>query len=235
MKHCRRCKSPISAWETHRALYWDVKPCWCSGLPKEVPPTLGNLAYVALCDPELSQPVKSHDVARFVTDFGYGNPGNSLSVALSQDKRFCWAGRGLYGLARHRLIPGVRTLAEAAYVALLAAPRSLYAEEVDFILEQLNFRFNRDSLIHHLRGYTANRWDLKFKTRDRRLYVSAGRDARHEFNRMIQVCPQHNEFDSLIDKVLKPQVNQALTERTSRLTVIGGGPIEIPGDRIEFG
>jgi hypothetical protein len=59
-----------------------------------------------------------------------------MNVALSQDKRFCWGGRALYGLARHGLIPGARSLAEAAYAVLLAAPHELYVEEVDFVLER---------------------------------------------------------------------------------------------------
>jgi hypothetical protein len=55
-------------------------------------------------------------------------------------------------------------LAEAAYAVLLAARRELHVEEVDFVLEQLNYRFNSDSLAHHLRGYTSNRWNSTSKS-----------------------------------------------------------------------
>src|SRR5947209_5325867 len=55
---------------------------------------------------------------------------------LLEKKNFCWAGRGLYGLARHRLVPGARSLAEAAYAILMAAPGETHVEEVDFVLKQ---------------------------------------------------------------------------------------------------
>ena len=129
-----------------------VTPCWCDGVPRGVSRTLANIAYAELCHTDLTQPVKTHDVVRFVGQKYNGNPRYSINVALSQDKRFCWGGRALYGLARHGLIPGARSLAEAAYAVLLAAPRELHVEEVDFVLEQLNYRFNLDSLLHHLRG-----------------------------------------------------------------------------------
>jgi len=92
---------------------------------------------------------------RFVTPEYCGNPRYSINGALSQGKRFCWGGQALYGLAGHGLVPGARSLPEAAYAILIAAPRELHVEEVDFVLEQLNYRFNRDSLLHHLRGYTS--------------------------------------------------------------------------------
>jgi hypothetical protein len=59
----------------------------------------------------------------------------------------------------------------------LSAPRPLYVEEVDFVLKQLNYRFNADSLSHHLRGYTDNRWGLRFKMDGwNQVSVNAGRD-----------------------------------------------------------
>src|SRR5436309_2962360 len=98
-------------------------------------------------------------------------------------------------MAALRLVAGhfqrvERSLAEAAYAVLLAAPSLLQVEEVDFVLEQLNYRFNPDSLMHHLRGYTRNRWDLYFNTDTlNRVWVSSGRDKRHEFNSYVRVCP----------------------------------------------
>lgn len=164
MKCCSRCAAKLSDWEIQDAARLGVAPCWCDRLPRGAPRTLANLAYSELCQPHLTRPVKTHDVMRFVTaTYTNGNPRSSMSVALSGGKRFCWGGQALYGLARHGLIPGARSLAEAAYAVLLAAPRELHVEEVDFVLEQLSYRFNPDSLLHHLRGYTSNRWDLQFQ------------------------------------------------------------------------
>lgn len=212
-----------------------MTPCWCDGVPRGVLRSLANVAYAELCHADLSQPVKTHDVVRFVEPKYNGNPRYSINVALSKDKRFCWGGRALYGLARHGLIPGARSLAEAAYAVLLAAPRQLHMEEVDFVLEQLNYRFNSDSLLHHLRGYTSNRWGLEFQMNYwNRVWVNSGRDARHEYNGCVQVCPTQTGFDEWVESDLAPKVSRILGDRTRRLADLEGGKVDIAGDRIEF-
>jgi hypothetical protein len=126
-------------------------------------------------------------------------------------------------------------LPEAAYAILVAAPRELHVEEVDFVLEQLNYRFNRDSLLHHLRGYTSNRWGLGFNIDYlNRVWVKSGRDARHEYNRHIRVCPTHTGFDAWIDEYLAPKVEHTLTDRAQRLASLGGAQLDLAGDRVEF-
>lgn len=235
MMRCSRCDAQLSAWESREAEYLGVTPCWCEGVPRGVSQTLANVAYSELCHTDLSQPVKTHDVIRFVAPKYSGNPRYSINVALSSDQRFCWGGRALYGLARHGLIPGARSLAEAAYAVLLAAPRQLHTEEVDFVLEQLNYRFNPDSLLHHLRGYTSNRWGLAFQMDYwNRVWVGTGRDARHEYNSRVSVCPTHAGFDAWIEDDFAPKVSQALDDRTKRLADLEGGKVNIAGDRIEF-
>lgn len=235
MMRCSRCNAEVSAWETLGAGGLGVTPCWCEGVPRGVSRTLANVAYAELCHQDLAQPVKIHDVVRFVEPKYNGSPRYSINVALSKDKRFCWGGRGLYGLARHGLIPGARSLAEAAYAILLAAPRQLHVEEVDFVMEQLNYRFNTDSLLHHLRGYTANRWDLRFQIDYwNRVWVNTGRDARHEYNACVLACPTHTGFDAWIEDDLAPKVTQILDDRTQRLANLKGGDVDIAGDRIEF-
>jgi hypothetical protein len=235
MMRCSRCDAAISSWEQREAERLGVTPCWCDGVPRGVSGTLANLAYAELCHTDLSQPVKTHDVVRFVAPKYNGNPRYSINVALSSDKRFCWGGRALYGLARHGLIPGARSLAEAAYTVLLAAPRQLHVEEVDFVLEQVNYRFNPDSLLHHLRGYTSNRWGLQFQMDHwNRVWVNTGRDARHEYNASVRVCPTHTGFDTWIEDNFAPKVAEILDDRTKRLADLKGTKVNIGGDRIEF-
>jgi hypothetical protein len=235
MTRCARCDAELSAWEVRKAEKFGVPPCWCDGVPPGTSRTLANIAYAELCHTGLTQPIRIHDVVRFVGQKYARNPGDSINVALSQDKRFCWGGRALYGLARHGLIPGARSLAEAAYAVLLAAPRELYVEEVDFVLEQLNYRFNSDSLAHHLRGHTSNRWNLTFKINHwKRVWVNTGRDARHEYNAIVRVCPTQVAFDSWVEDDLTPKVERTLDDRTRRLAELNGVQIDIPGDRIEF-
>jgi hypothetical protein len=236
MTHCQSCGAVISAWEVREAQSLEAPPCWCRGVPSGIAPTLANVAYAELCHTDIHRPVRIHDVVRFVEPHYPGDPRYSMNVALSQGRRFCWGGRALYGLARHGLIPGVRTLAEAAYAVLLAAPRALHVEEVDFVLEQFNYRYNADSLMHHLRGYTSNRWALRFSVDySRRATVNSGRDARHDFNNFVGVCPTHVGFDEWLEQDLRPRVIKALEDRTARLEGLGGESPKIGGDRLEFG
>ncbi len=235
MTRCLRCDAELSAWEARKAKELGVHPCWCDGVPPRTSRTLANIAYAELCHAGLTQPVRIHDIVRFVSQKYAGSPNSSINVALSQDKRFCWGGRALYGLARHGLIPGVRSLAEAAYAILLAASRELHVEELDFVLEQLNYRFNSESLVHHLRGYTTNRWNLVFRVDPwNRVWVNTARAARHEFNTNVRVCPTHVAFDRWVEDVLAPKVECTLDDRTQRLAELDVGKIEIAGDRIEF-
>jgi hypothetical protein len=233
--HCPRCHAELSDWEVQEAAWHNSPPCWCSGVPLGVRPTLANVAYAKLCDQDLRQPVKTHDVARFVTPEYGGDPRYSISGALSQGMRFCWGGRALYGLARHGLVPGARSLPEAAYAILIAAPRELHVEEVDFVLEQLNYRFNSDSLLHHLRGYTSNRWGLQFNIDYRnRVWVDSGRDSRQGYNRHTRVCPSETGFDDWIDNTLAPKVERTLADRAHRLASLSGIQLALAGDRVEF-
>jgi hypothetical protein len=235
MTRCPRCHAPLSDWELREARLLNVTPCWCQGIPAGVSRTLANVAYAELCHADLHQPVKTHDVVRFVSSTYLVDARFSMGAALSQGKRFCWGGRALYGLARHGPIPGPRTLAEAAYAVSLAAPQELYVEEIDFVLEQLNYRFNSDSLLHHLRGYTSNRWGLKFHTDIwGRVSVRSGREARHEFNRCVGICPTQKGFDHWISEILTPKVESSLSERARRIAVVNGTAVSIAGDRLEF-
>jgi hypothetical protein len=236
MIYCPTCDAPLSAWETAKAGALGVPACWCAGLPARVPPTLPNLSFAELCNVDLQKPVRTHDVVRFVGGKYAGDASASIGVALSQDRRMCWGGRGLYGLARHGLIPGARSLADAACAVLIAAPRPLHLEEADFVLEQLGYRFNSDSLKNHLRGYIRNGWKFRFAMDGlSRVSVVATRDARRDFNAKVRVCPTNAGFERWLDEELRPAVEQAIDKRSQRLEVVRGPGLLVQGDRIEFG
>ena len=74
------------------------------------------------------------------------NP-RSLLAYLSRDLRVCWAGKGMYGLYRHGLVPNVRGLGPAAEVHLLAAPRNLTQDELHFVLQRQGYRYQLPSLL----------------------------------------------------------------------------------------
>lgn len=93
-------------------------------------------------------PLPAHDVQRHL-EVGTSRRINaaSLKVQLAQDReRLCWAGPGSYGLYRHGLLPGVRTLAEVGGVYLLAHGAPLTVPELTFVLKQVGYRFREGSL-----------------------------------------------------------------------------------------
>lgn len=235
MKRCPRCESPISEWEEHAAKRLGVEACWCNGMPGSVPSNLANSVYAELCQPEIVRPVRTHDVARFVAD-RFHTADRSINSTLSQGDRFCWAGQALYGLARHGLIPGARSLAEVSYGVLLAAPRILHVGEICFVLEQLNYRFNHGSLLNHFHGYVRNKWDLRFQVDRHSAHVSIpmNRSSRHAYNERIHACPTHAGFDRLIHDHLRPRIEEILADRAYRLAEIADRSWHIFGDRIDF-
>ena len=205
------------------------------GFPAGVVHNLANVAYAELCQKHLSQSCQSPRCNQICHTQISGHCWAKYECRCLSGKRFCWAGQSLYGLARHGLVPGARSLAEAAYAILLAAPRELYFEEVDFILEQFNYRYNFDSLLHHLRGHYQNRWGLVFyKDPLNRARVNSSRDSRHEYNRCVGVCPTHAGFDRWSQDVLGPRIEGILKDRARRLVELNGQPITLRGDRVDF-
>ena len=71
---------------------------------------------------------------------------STASQVLADDLRACWGGRGIYGLYRHGLLPGVRDLGRAASVYIHAADRPLSLDEIRFILRHAGYRFAPGSL-----------------------------------------------------------------------------------------
>lgn len=87
-----------------------------------------------------------YDIARVVRrDLGAAVNQSSLQVSISNDRRFCWAGRGLYGLYRHGLVPGPRNLAGVARVFLFGHG-PLRHEELEFVMKESGYRFQSTSL-----------------------------------------------------------------------------------------
>jgi len=73
------------------------------------------------------------------------HPGTASQV-LADDLRTCWGGRGIYGLFRHGLLPGVRDLGRVAGVYVHATDRRLSLDEIRFILREAGYRFSPASV-----------------------------------------------------------------------------------------
>jgi hypothetical protein len=71
---------------------------------------------------------------------------NSLNVVLATDRRFCWAGRGAYGLYRHGLFPGPRALADVGRLFLYSADEPMPLAHLAFCMKHTGYRFRDISL-----------------------------------------------------------------------------------------
>ena len=98
-----------------------------------------------------SGPISVYDVWRVMRrDFG-GEPNQkSIGVSLASDLRFCWAGKGLYGLYRHKLIPGPRNLAGVAKFLLYSLDIPVNVPILAFLMRFMGYRFQQQSLANAL-------------------------------------------------------------------------------------
>jgi hypothetical protein len=103
---------------------------------------------------EADQALPYWDIGRLLRASGRDVYEPSLKTQLATDLRFCWAGRGVYGLFRHGFLPGVRDLARVGGTYLHAAGLPLTVAELDFILKFVGYRYQELSLRSALwRGY----------------------------------------------------------------------------------
>jgi hypothetical protein len=154
------------------------------------------------------EPLFIHDIQRSIErEYGYAN-WRSVAVIVSQDPRPCWAGRGLYGLTRHGLIPGQSRGLGAPIVAVLAAfDRPLALESVSFVLQWMGYRFSRSSLTQHLRHHLVSPNGLRLYTVERAEFL----DWRYRW-----LAPDRDQAEAILD-YLQPVIQKGLDEGLRRL------------------
>lgn len=147
-KICVACRAELGPWEGRRCL--SCGSCESSRL------TNADAALLVL--ERTALPLTVYDIGRGIArDCRREVAIASLNVALAVDRRFCWAGRGLYGLYRHGVYPGPRNFAGVARLFLLATePQSLDA--LRFVMRQAGYRVQRQSLYHALESDELIRW-----------------------------------------------------------------------------
>ena len=140
---CYTCFSELSPWEGDRCISCDPScDIWWT-------PINTDLALQVL-ETE-SGPISTYDVWRGIRrKFGHELNQRSIAVSLASDLRFCWAGRGLYGLYRHRLLPGPRNLAGVAKFLLFTAGVPLEIAVLAFLMRFMGYRFGQQSLANAL-------------------------------------------------------------------------------------
>lgn len=133
-ERCTRCDAVLAAWERNG----------CGCIVARPQTTREALYAVACASPE---PLHARDLVRHAAqDYGMHFAVNAATTVLATDPRFCWGGPGIYGLYRHGLIPGPRSLEQAARVVLVAAGYPLPHELLDYCLKRMGYRFNTASL-----------------------------------------------------------------------------------------
>jgi hypothetical protein len=163
------------------------------------------------------EPLHARDFVRAAErDFGAHMSTPTANAVLSPDPRFCWAGKGVYGLYRHGPLPGPRTLEQAARIVLVAAGWPLNYEVVDFCLKRLGYRYNVASLRNGVSKSYRISWDW-YGSWDHSRGEDAERTLRHE----IPVVParQLAAWTCLRDNTAA-QVQAAISERAARLKAL---------------
>lgn len=122
------------------------------------PKTIGERALIIL--EQAPTPLSYWDIQRLIDREATGSTrANSLLVYLSRDLRICWAGKGMYGLYRHGLVPNIRGLGPAAEVHLLTAPKRLKLNELHFVLQYQSYRYQLASLSAALERHLGPGWE----------------------------------------------------------------------------
>jgi hypothetical protein len=186
-----------------------LRSCACAG-PQAA--TIREVLYAVACTS--AEAIHARDFVRHAeqdhrTHFTTGTAVATLAV----DPRFCWGGKGIYGLYRHGLLPGPRNLEQAARILLVAAGHPFTYEVLDYCLKQMGYRYN----IASLRNAVSRSPSI---ARDRYGMLSHphGEKAQLELRSQIPLVPWRNRkaWVVLREETAK-RVRIAVAERDARL------------------
>lgn len=158
------------------------------------------------------RPLPHWDVKRILErDQGYRVADGSILAWLA-DPRACWGGKGIYGLYRHGLLPGVRDLGAAASVFLYATERILHHSELWFAMRYAGYQAEEASVYYALRR--AATADLVHDS-----WTGWRRPPRNQLplaRLKRSVGARGRDFELVIERAGQ-QVEAALAERSRRL------------------
>ncbi len=151
IRSCNVCGAELGPWEASSCL-----SCQCDN--PSVWTMANSDAGVRVLEKE-EGPLTIYDIQRGIRrEFGKDVLRGSLAVCISVDLRFCWAGRGLYGLYRHKFVPGPRNLAGIAKFFLYAYGDTLSLQQLSFVMKYLGYRYQDQSLVSALTYEPAVQW-----------------------------------------------------------------------------
>jgi hypothetical protein len=203
MSRCASCGSNMSPWE--------VSPCPVQ-VRKKRPTTRLSIADAAVYVLEGSEvPLHAYDIERgIVRELGERVNRGSLNVSLANDQRFCWAGRGIYGLARHGIYPGPRNLAGVARFFVWCNDGAMSFYDLSFAMKYAGYRFSEQSLNRVSDCDSDLCWGPDGT-------ITASRSPQATRNlRLLGFAPDHRSFLELAEHC-KKRIAKAAVERRRRL------------------
>lgn len=198
---CKRCKALLSPWE-------QPERCACSGpLRRSHPEVLYAVAS------GIQGPLRVSDYVRLAdSQFGYEIGRGSANATLSADRRFCWAGQGIYGLYRHGPLPGPRSLEHATRI-IVAVNGAMTIDAINYCLKGIGYRYNPASLRNAINRSTA----ITIRN-DGLCHHPRGEAAELQLRTDLVIVPprRRTEWNTIRDH-LKDRITSLMTERTDRL------------------
>ena len=156
--------------------------------------------------------ITTYDLVRGIRrEFGWVVPTASLAAALSQDRRCCWAGRSMYGLYRHGLLPGPRNLAGIGTIFLYSHGEAMQTDVLAFAMQYVGYRFQQASLHAALRYSDAPIWESWTG------WVVSRRDVARARLRQLGLAPTFSGVDHAT-QVCGSVIGKALAEYQRRLS-----------------
>lgn len=159
-------------------------------------------------------PLPHWDIKRILDrERGYAVHNGSLLVWLADDRRTCWGGKGIYGLYRHGLLPGVRDLGTAAATFLYVTDQTLHYRELWFVMKHAGYRSEEASLYYALRrvqarGLVIATWSGGWRHPTRERLPAAKLKA--------LLGARGRDFDLVVERTER-QLQEGLAERERRL------------------
>jgi len=211
---CAACGAKLAPWERGQ--------CACRGPRLE---TIREVLYAVACG--ASSPLHARDYVRNAArDYRFVLTEATAIASLAPDPRFCWAGRGLYGLFRHGPLPGPRTLLGASRFILFSAGAPLGEDALDFCMKRFGYRYNVASL------HNAITWSFEIVRRNGWWDHARDEEAKTALRREFQPVPPpilksggalEDTWPGLLWHIRR-SVHEALANRKGRLQVLADRP-----------
>jgi hypothetical protein len=183
---CNRCSAQLGPWENDRCLK-------CTGGRRDNRClSIADLGVLVLEREEA--PLSAYDIRRVIhREMDEEVSAGSMLVSLSVDLRFCWAGKGVYGLFRHGIAPGPRSLSGVACLFLFANEEPMEPERLAFGLKYCGYRFQVPSLVSALCRTRIIQWPEYT-----RCTVPSSNATRRQLRR-LRLVPKRTSFEGVLE------------------------------------